>query len=411
VVVDELNGENVNDALFKRNSTLSERFNTNIVYSTGGGSHHDDATAMIEKTIVAGDSDAFDLIMYHLVASSGNAVKGLYLNWYDIPHIRFDKPWWSPSNVEDLTINDRCFLAIGDVSIRAIHDIYCIIYNKESLADYNEESLYTVVKDGRWTLDYASALSERVYKDTNGNGTADAGDYFGLLSDNGSNLNAFFWAGGNKVLTKKDNDTLEMTFYTENTVKTYEKTTEFIHNTGVDFQNDPNVAMNDKFLNYQALMIVACIGQTRTKLGNYEYEYGVIPMPKLNEEQSRYYSMVDGGSEMMAVGKAAENLEFIGIMTEALCAESYKTVQPVYYDECLKMRYSTSSEDAEMIELCRDSCVYDLGYIYDNWKGLGFLFFQCVQNQTDITSAYESKKDASLNYYMETVLSNFTQNR
>lgn len=74
VVVDELNGENVNDALFKQNSTLSERFNTNIQYSTGGGSHHVDATAMIEKTITAGDSDAFDLIMYHLVASSGNAV-------------------------------------------------------------------------------------------------------------------------------------------------------------------------------------------------------------------------------------------------------------------------------------------------------------------------------------------------
>lgn len=33
-------------------------------------------------------------------------------------------------------------------------------------------------------------------------------------------MNAFFWAGGNKVLTKKDNGTLEMTFYTENTVRT-----------------------------------------------------------------------------------------------------------------------------------------------------------------------------------------------
>lgn len=123
-------------------------------------------------------------------------------------------------------------------------------------------------------MDYVASLSERVYKDTNGNGTADASDYFGLLHDNGSNLNAFFWAGGNKVLTKKDNGTLEMTFYTENTVKTYEKTTEFIYK-GVDFQNDPNVAMSDKFRNYQSLMIVACIGQTRTKLG--DYEYGAIP--------------------------------------------------------------------------------------------------------------------------------------
>ena len=406
VVVEELNGENFNDAIFRRNSGLNERFNTRIQYTTGGVSHHDNATALIEKTILAGDSDAFDLIMYHFVASSGNAVKGLYLNWYDIPDIHFEKPWWSSSNTEDLTVNGRCFLAIGDVSIRAIHDIYCIIYNKDAITDNQEEPLYPVVKNGGWTLDYVRSLSERVYRDVNGNGIEDAGDYFGLLSDNGSNLNAFYWAGGNKVLTKTG-DALELTFFNENTVRTYEKTKSLIYGSGVDFQNDPNVAMNEKFLNYQSLMIVACIGQTRTKMGNYEHEYGVLPLPKLAEEQEAYCSMVDGGSEMMAVGKSAVNLKFIGIMTEALCAESYKTVQPVYYDECLKMRYSTSPEDAEMIELCRNSCVYDLGYIYDNWKGLGFLFLQCLQNQSDIASSYEAKKAAAEKYYWEKVLAVF----
>lgn len=41
----------------------------------------------------------------------------------------------------------------------------------------------------------------------------------------------------------------------------------------------------------------------------------------------------NGGSEMMAIVKVADNLEFIGIMTEALCVKSNKTVQQVYYDE------------------------------------------------------------------------------
>ena len=112
-------------------------------------------------------------------------------------------------------------------------------------------------------------------------------------------------------------------------------------------------------------------------------------------------SMVDGSHEAMAVGKAASDLEFIGIMTEVLCAESYKQVIPAYYDVCLKQRYASSEKDAEMIDLCVDARVFDLGYVYDNWNGVAFFFQELLRdtNKQDISSYYAKKEKAAVGYY------------
>lgn len=409
IVPDEQNGESVNDALYNRNQQIGERFEVKIQYSTGGLAHHDDAAANVEKTIMAGDGDAFDLLMFHVVANSGNAVKGLYLNWYDIPHINFEKPWWSASTTEDLTINNRCFLAIGDVSLDALAQTYAILYDKTALETYSEENLYNVVTEGRWTLDYLGGLSERVYKDVNGNGEADKEDYYGYASDQMSNLGAYFWATGNKIFTKNASGELEFTYYSENLVNAFNSCQKLFGGIGVDITYSPDQHLN-AFMNSQVLSVAGCLKNLRNELSEYENEIGVVPMPKLNDAQENYYTMADGSHEAMAIGKSAADPEYVGIITEALCAESFKTVIPAFYDECLKSRYASSPEDAEMIELCVDSCIFDWGYVYDNWKGIAFLFGANVnQSGKDITAIYESKEESALKYYMDKVMPLFTE--
>jgi len=118
--------------------------------------------------------------------------------------------------------------------------------------------------------------------------------------------------------------------------------------------------------------------------------------------------MAGGSHEGLAVAKNAVDFDFIGIMTEALCAETYKSVLPAYYDVCLKTRYSSSPEDAEMIELCVNSRIFDFGYVYDNWEGAAFLFQELLElDESELSSYYASQSKAYTKYY-DSVLQRFT---
>ena len=48
-----------------------------------------------------------------------------------------------------------------------------------------------------------------------------------------------------------------------------------------------------------------------------ETEYGILPYPKLDEEQDEYYTMVDGYHAALAIPKSVQDYEFVGIVSAA----------------------------------------------------------------------------------------------
>lgn len=115
-------------------------------------------------------------------------------------------------------------------------------------------------------------------------------------------------------------------------------------------------------------------------LRNAGNDYGIIPYPKYDEEQDDYVTIVDGGFTVLAVPKSVTDPERSGIIAEALCAETYKNVIPVYYEIALKEKGARDEESIEMIDFIMSKRVYDFGYVYDNWKGFGFCIESLVKN-------------------------------
>ena len=80
--IEEASGDIVDDAIFERNSLISERFNVTISYQP---SSHDNTETDAVKTILAGD-DAYSLVMAHGRAAFSYANQGLVLDWNtDLP--------------------------------------------------------------------------------------------------------------------------------------------------------------------------------------------------------------------------------------------------------------------------------------------------------------------------------------
>jgi len=390
---DAQTGVTLNDAIYARNNTVESDYGVKIGTITYPDFYA--CRAAVNQALTSGDTEMFDLVSYHMVDNGSNAIAGHYLDWYEVPYVDFEKPWWSDSNIEDLTVNGKCFIAIGDVNITSIRNTWCYILNKEMARDAGVGDLYQLVRDKKWTIDKVREIAETVYRDVNADGQQNLGDTFGLGSYVGSGLNAYLWAFDNPIIKKDESGTPQFVLNTDKfpdivttVVELYTSAKGVYACTGND-----STSYHEAFVNGQILMVTGGFMNLTNELAVAEFECGVLPYPLFDENQTEYYTMVDGGGDSMGISKieSPEDVEFIGLITEALCAESYKQIYPVYYDSMLKNRYADMPDDAEMMDILVNGRVYDLGYIYDNFMGASFWMQTLARERnTNVSSYYAS---------------------
>lgn len=359
-------------------------------------------------TMVQAGEDAIELVAMHVVQGAILAIDNTFCNWYDIPSINFDQPWWSKSTVRDLSYNGIAPIAIGDFVLSAIASTYCTFYNKTLAENHDLPDMYQIVRDGKWTIDYIIETTKDIYVDLNGNGQVDTDDFFGYGSDTRSNMNAYLWAFDNPVFTR-DGDKL---IYSYKTTKVNDIVAKLVNTFTVyngivtDFGQSWNYG-RDLFMENRAIFANGMLNHSLTALADMTDDIGFLPYPKWDEAQENYYTMVDGSHQCLAVPITASNLEMIGAVTEVLNAESWKDVVPAYYDVALKVKATRDSESVEMLDLIVNSRMFDFGYVYNGWDGASFLLSEFVTNKnTDFESAY-AKKEKTINKQYDKVIEYF----
>lgn len=382
-----------------------ERFD--VVLETNYASSYTKVTDVLQSSVMAGD-DEFQLVAHHVVKFGALAKSDILMNWYDIPYIDFDKPWWSNSNTEDLTYNGVALLAVGDYALSALGQTYCYFYDKKAAEDYHFEDLYSVVYDGNWTLDYLYDICKDIYVDLNGNTQRDEYDYYGATFNMTSDINAYLWGCGNKIFTKNSDGKFDYTYNNERTVDIIEKLYKLSYeNEGVCtsrpqyFQESSHALSRNSFRDDLTAFIPGTLSFSIDYFRDRKNEYGILPYPKFDAEQDEYYTMVDGGHAALGIPKSVTDLEFVGIITEALNAESHKIVFPAYYEIALKVKYAHDDESVKMLDMIVENRIFDFGYVYDNWRGVSFLFQDMLgtKKTSDFASNYASKGRAAELYY------------
>jgi hypothetical protein len=131
-----------------------------------------------------------------------------------------------------------------------------------------------------------------------------------------------------------------------------------------------------------------------------EFEYGIIPYPKYDENQAAYYTMADGFHTLLGIPKTSPDLTMTAVITEALNAYSYKDVVPVYYEVALKVKFTRDDESVQLLDIISDGTIYDFGYFYDNWTGFAFMMQDLMRDRSNnFASYYESRLNAAQNQF------------
>jgi len=101
-------------------------------------------------------------------------------------------------------------------------------------------------------------------------------------------------------------------------------------------------------------------------LRDMQEDFALIPAPKLDESQPTYLTTLHDGTTILGIPKTVTDdvADDVCMVMEALAAESYRNLTPIYLDVALKNKYTRDEKSAEMIDLIRQNIVSDFGFQY-----------------------------------------------
>lgn len=369
ILAEALNGDACNDAIYNRNGLISERFDININCDEQTDSH-----SVIVTLETAGTN------IYHVVSMKNHCGQtpikaNMLMNWQEAPYVNLDKPWHIKMANDDATINDRLYLIHSDLSVSAMvytHAIYCNT-NLAGKFGYTADDFYGLVKEGKWTFDKMSEIVAGMYVDGNGNGEKDLeGDTYGFGYAVVNPADVWLTAFGEKSFEVNADNTVDLTYGSEKVASIVEKLVDFHYNNIGYYKITSQYGEETYFARDMLVMAPMRFYSSYNALRDMESTYIMIPYPKWDEAQEQYLTNADDKFSVFGVPISMyDQFEYVSVIFEAMCAESWKSVYPAYYDMALKGKYSSDATTAEMVDLIMAGRAFDfgsqinLGYYFD----------------------------------------------
>ena len=357
-------GDIMNDAIYDRNQKVAERFGVNFGIIRSANVYASDAT----DVILAGD-DSYDILLCHARSISPYAQNDLLLEWNtDLKYIDLDKPWWNQDSRKSLSVANKLFTCSGDICHLNLGAANGMFYNKNIFKELNIDEPYDMVKSGKWTFEEFDKLAKQGARDINGDGKIDfENDRIGYLTNHWIGPIEVLYTGSQRICKKDANDEIVLSLNTERTVNIFEK---FFALTDSDAGHiilaDGQADVMVKAFSEDRVMFLDGNIKTLDRMRDMKSDFGIIPWPKFDESDEKYYTNVDAGCNLIGVPVSVSDPDRVSVILEALCAEGSKSVMPQYYEVVLQTKYSRDDESVQMLDIIRDGRVFDIGYFYSN---------------------------------------------
>ena len=373
------NGEGtaVQNAVYRRNEYMREKFNVNITNedlikfnsATGSGV----GFTKLYTDYISGDK-TYDAAMVGTYDVATLAYSGYIHDLNAIENLNLSKSYWDQKANEDLSIGGKMFYTTGDITIIDNMVTNAILFNKDMIKNYGLDNPYTLVEDNEWTLEKFGSLVKAVGEDKDQNGIYDSNDTYGLLTWNDAML-SILGASGEKICSI-NNDKLELTFYNERVVSLYDMWEDIVfdqaHSYNYQYNNvegkaTPTSSWDEArirmFDSEQALFYTTLL-TTVDKHRNSETDFGILPFPKYDSNQKDYGHTVSAFHCAFVCVPTLAASPRVGAILEELAYQGKKLLTHAYYDQTLIGQYTRDEESAAMLDLIFATRVYDVGIYY-----------------------------------------------
>lgn len=383
---DELNGDIVNDGLIDRATYVSENLGVKFEYAVERTS---DGYAAVRQSVMA-DEHNVDLLIGGI--SSGMhtlATSGIFANLLDIEGLSLDEKWWSGFMNENVQYNGKLYITSGDLIPTMYCALHCTFLNNKLLDTYGiDTDYYSLVRDGKWTIDELIAIGKDRDNDLDNDGVLSAKDFLGVACMN--DMTAALAAGcGVKFSTIKDGK-IVVDLSNEKTVDVVEKLEPLMRQ--IKYDDRSEIMYN--FKEDRSIAMVHLSASGKNWFRDMNSDFMILPLPKWDEAQENYYSYLNTWTTAYASIPVTADMEIVGDVTEMLARYSYQNIRPKYYNLVLKQKAARDEASGEMLDIIFDSAYVDFNMIY-NFGGTFNVIKKAYQDNLPIVSSLASAQSAT----------------
>ena len=364
--VEEENGELLNDTIYQRNLEAMQKYN----FTMSETNNDVDPLNTVNQSIMAGD-DVYDVALFRL-SNTQYTMTGNYMNLYELPYLDTTKPYWDQNLTRDLTIQNNLYMLNGDILVTDNDSMMMTMYNRPLAEDFGIENLYDAVREGRWTYDLMYDCMKQVASDLNNDGVYNTDDRYGLMYVDNSAAEPYFASANIHLYTLEDG----LPVYSADDERAYT-----LFDTMNRMLSDKSLSIDwgeqsieptkiaDMIQNKQILFQNMVLSFVRRNYRDIENDFGLLPLPKLNEEQDAYYTMINLSTPYIFVPVTVSSPDKVGFILEALASLSGDITSTYYNVNNTAPRYpqSPASDTARQSSLYPHNtprgCTYSDKYI------------------------------------------------
>ena len=386
----------VEDIIYERNVAVEDRLGVEI-----NGIFDANAIDKVVTAVSGGNTD-YDVMVELCWRAAPKFTGNYFRNLRSTAYLDFDKQYWNQGFNEAVEYNGIQFGITGAMLLSLYRSTYITIFNKDMFTDAGQPFLYEHVENGTWTLDKQIELVP-VFERDNGNGLQDTeGDIYGLVSNDYISVDPYWSSCMVDIIKKNGDGDYEMVFDSAKLFDVCEKTMTLFFGCGNATYNLKHYGLDDEpndiremFANgYAAMSTVRILELEAGSIRNMEQEFGVVPMPKFDEAQKEYRTLLHDQFTVLCVPTTVtgEELDMVSAVMESLASASYKTVRPAYYETTLRTKIAQDPQSAEMFDIIIDNVYIDAGIIYTNALSSFHDKFRQIMGsgQNTVTSQYKA---------------------
>ncbi len=401
IFCDEESGDILGDAVYRRNRTVEEALNIRITSEKMA-----DAVMFnnINKSVMAGNVD-YDAVFPQMGKIFSFISSSIVTDLHTLDGLDLSYPWWDQNSIETLTISERLFSVVSDITYFDKLASVAIFFNKAMAEQNDVGDLYAMVEDGRWTYDTMLSLSRDVSSDLNGDGAFDKEDSYGLSSQNDF-VYFMLHSAGTRICENTGNDII-FSLGEESAIDVLQNTFELMRDKQRFFNRQTysmTVAEGINMMIENRTMFLARPLQTVMVLRDMKADFGIIPFPKYTDDQETYHTPVNPyPATTLVVPRVIENPTQTVDVLQMLACESYYQVIDPFYNLVLDTKLVRDEQASKMLDIIFDSRLYDLGMICNFSNIFATLVNSTGSVAASLVEANESKVQKDIEKFLEII--------
>lgn len=396
ITKEEATGEVLNDAIYDMEIRTEERLDINIIED-----QQEYANAIKTCTAMVAAGDNTYAAMNQLDRFSIDAmVNGELRPLEDAEHLDLTAPWWHPDVTEEMSLGGNTFYAASASNILMYVDTSAIYINTTLAKNLgvSVDGIYDAVREGSWTQDMLMEFTALGKADLNGDGEMTRDDRWGMMCFDEHILGtSLITAGDRKSVDKDADDNLTLLWNDELYVTLLENAHSVMHNDAVltEKKASPHRHKAVEFAEGRSLFMHGFF-MAVDHLEDMEDDYTIVPIPKYDAAQDRY---ICANYDVMTyiMPKFVTDTAMFGAVLEWLSYEGWAQVTDAYIETTMKYKAAREETMAEMVQMCLDASMIDLGSMYCfNWCSYDMLFMNVISKPSLNFASYAAAQDKAI---------------